>query len=140
MTAEELEQVWRHCAPDLLAALVRRYRDFNDAEDAVQDALLAAAQQWPIDGVPDNPKGWLIRVASRRLLDQLRSDRARIDREHLVAGRTAAEQVLGPAADDSDIASHDDSLSLLLLCCHPALTRPSQIALTLRAVAGLSTA
>jgi RNA polymerase sigma factor (sigma-70 family) len=140
VTTAELEQVWRRCAPDLLAALIRRCGDFDAAEDAVQDALLAAARQWPIDGVPDNPKGWLITVASRRLVDQWRSERARTDREQLLARHTSAEQFLGSAADAPDIAGHDDSLSLLLLCCHPALTRPSRVALTLRAVAGLSTA
>jgi predicted RNA polymerase sigma factor len=122
VTTDELEQVWRRWAPDLLAALARRYGDFDAAEDAVQDALLAAVRQWPIDGVPDNPKGWLITVASRRLMDQWRSNRARTDRQQLVAQQIPVEQMLGPAADAPDIASRDDSLSLLLLCCHPALT------------------
>jgi RNA polymerase sigma factor (sigma-70 family) len=139
VTSAGLEQVWRRWAPDVLAALVRRYGDFDAAEDAVQEALLAAARQWPTDGLPDNPRGWLITVASRRLVDQWRSERARASREKLVARRTRAEQLLAPAADAANEDRRDDSLTLLLLCCHPALTRPSQVALTLRAVAGLST-
>ncbi len=139
MTTIGLEQVWRRCAPDVLAALVRSYGDFDAAEDAVQEALLAAARQWPTDGLPDNPKAWLITVASRRLVDQWRSERARAGREQLVARRTPAEELLAPAADVEDESERDVSLTLLLLCCHPALTRPSQVALTLRAVAGLST-
>jgi predicted RNA polymerase sigma factor len=126
-----LEDVWREVAPHVLGALVRRYGDLDAAEDAAQEALLAAARQWPAEGRPDNPRGWLIRVASRRLVDQWRAEQARADREQLVA-RTSAEPPAGPDVDDS--------LTLLLLCCHPALTRPSQVALTLRAVGGLSTA
>ena len=142
MTTESaIEDVWRQHAAHVLAALVRRSRDFDAAEDAAQEALLAATRQWPVEGMPDNPKGWLITVGSRRLVDQWRADRTRADREELVARRDAA------ALDDDtaelggpDPGEHDDSLTLLLLCCHPALTRPSQVALTLRAVAGLSTA
>jgi len=140
MTDASLEDVWRRSAPHVLAALVRRYGDFNAAEDAVQEALLAAARQWPTDGMPDNPRGWLIRVASRRLVDQWHAEQARTDRELLVARRTPPESLLAPAADTLDGGERDDSLTVLLLCCHPALTRPSQVALTLRAVAGLSTA
>ena len=139
MTTVGLEQVWRRWAPDVLAALVRSHGDFDAAEDAVQEALLAAARQWPIDGLPDNPRGWLITVASRRLVDHWRSERARASREQLVARSTPAEELLAPAADSAYEGERDDSLTLLLLCCHPALTRPSQVALTLRAVAGLST-
>ena len=108
---------------------MHRYGDFAAAEDATQEALLAATRQWPEDGVPDDPRAWLIRVASRRLIDQIRSDRARADREE----RAAQTDLEGRPTD------HDDSLALLVLCCHPALTRPSQVALTLRAVAGLNT-
>lgn len=126
-----LEDVWRECAPHVLAALVRRYGDLDTAEDAVQEALLAAARQWPLDGVPANPRGWLIRVASRRLTDLWRSDRARADREEAVAGDMSCSAA---------VPDRDDSLTLLLLCCHPALPRASQVALTLRAVGGLSTA
>jgi RNA polymerase sigma factor (sigma-70 family) len=135
-----LEHIWRACVPEVLAALVRSYGDFDSAEDAVQEALLAAARQWPSEGVPDNPRGWLIRVASRRLVDQWRSDQARAGREERDARRTPTDAMLAPAADAADLVDRDDSLTLLLLCCHPALTRPSQVALTLRAVAGLSTA
>jgi RNA polymerase sigma factor (sigma-70 family) len=140
MTSAGLEDVWRRCAPDVLAALVRQYGDFDAAEDAVQEALLAAARQWPTDGMPDNPRGWLITVASRRLVDQWRAEQARTDREQLIARHTPPEPFLAHAADTLDGSERDDSLTLLLLCCHPALTRPSQVALTLRAVAGLSTA
>jgi RNA polymerase sigma factor (sigma-70 family) len=140
VTSAELERVWRRWAPDVLAALGRRSGDFDAAEDAVQEALLAAARQWPADGMPDDPKAWLIRVASRRLLDRRRAEQARADRELRVARQNPPEAFLAPAADTPGGGGRDDSLTLLLLCCHPALTRPSQVALTLRAVAGLSTA
>jgi RNA polymerase sigma factor (sigma-70 family) len=139
VTSADLEEVWRRSAPEVLAALVRRSGDFDAAEDAVQEALLAAARQWPAGGTPDDPKAWLVRVASRRLVDQRRAEQARADRELRVARHTPAEAFLAPAADTSGGSERDDSLTLLLLCCHPALTRPSQVALTLRAVAGLST-
>jgi RNA polymerase sigma factor (sigma-70 family) len=123
----------RDLAPRVLAALVRRYRDFAAAEDAVQEALLAAATRWPADGVPDRPEAWLITVASRKLTDDLRSDRARRRREEAAPG-----DVPLPGADAP--VSGDDTLTLLALCCHPSLTPASQIALTLRAVGGLTTA
>jgi predicted RNA polymerase sigma factor len=132
--------VARECVPDALAALVRRYSDFGSAEDAVQEALLDAARQWPVEGLPDNPKGWLIRVASRRRVDGLRIDRARVSREAVVAARQPDGDQLTAGPDAAAPRDRDDSLTLLLLCCHPALTRPSQVALTLRAVAGLTTA
>ena len=140
MTVDDAEHAWRRCAPDVLAAVVRRHGDFDTAEDAVQEALLAAARQWPEDGVPDDPRAWLITVASRRMVDQRRRDRARRDRERLPVGRLATDDIVAPSADSGDPGGHDDSLALLLLCCHPELTPPSQVALTLRAVAGLSTA
>lgn len=121
----------RSLAPQVLAALVRRYGDFEACEDAVQEALLAASQQWPSSGIPDHPKGWLITTASRRRIEQWRSDTARQRREEAVA--------LAEPPDPSPVAV-DDTLTLLLLCCHPSLTRPSQVALTLRAVGGLTTA
>jgi predicted RNA polymerase sigma factor len=99
VTSAGLEEVWRGCVPDVLAALVRHYGDFDRCEDAVQEALVAAARQWPADGAPDNPRGWLIRVASRRLVDQWRADQTRADREELVARRTLPEAYLAPAAD-----------------------------------------
>src|SRR5690606_18690228 len=129
--------VWRAWAPHVLAALVRRYGDFDAAEDAVQEALLAAARQWPATGLPDAPKNWLITVASRRLVDQWRSDQGRANREARLA---RDNPLVAPAADDDRADQRDDTLTLMLLCCHPAMTRPSQVALTLRAVAGLSTA
>jgi RNA polymerase sigma factor (sigma-70 family) len=122
----------RRLAPQALGALVRRYGHFDTCEDAVQEALLAAATQWPAEGLPDNPLAWLIRVASRRLTDLLRSEQARQRREDTVA-RWAPVQP-GAAPDE------DDSLILLFLCCHPALSPAAQIALTLRAVGGLTTA
>ena len=133
-----VEDVWRRESPYVLAALLRRHGDLGDCEDAAQEALAAAAVQWAADGVPDHPRGWLIRVASRRLVDQVRADRSRAAREVGVATREPADALLAPAADAP--APTDDSLQLLLLCCHPALRPPSQVALTLRAVAGLSTA
>jgi RNA polymerase sigma factor (sigma-70 family) len=134
----EVEDLLREQAPQVLGALVRRYGHFDAAEEAVQEALLAAAQQWPVDGVPEGPRAWLIRVASRRLIDQLRSDRARRDREEADAVRMTPEQLLAPPPDRG-APDRDDSLVLLFLCCHPALPQPSQVALTLRAVGGLTT-
>lgn len=128
----DLENVWRGAAPQVVSALIRRYGDFDQAEDATQEALLAAAQQWPGEGIPSDPTAWLIRVASRRLIDAWRSDAARREREgrRSDSGAEAAE----PAS------AEDDSLTLILLCCHPALTRTAQVPLTLRAVGGLTTA
>jgi RNA polymerase sigma factor (sigma-70 family) len=135
----EVEDLLREQAPQVLGALVRRYGHFDAAEDAVQEALLAAAQQWPVDGVPEGPRAWLVRVASRRLIDQLRSDRSRRDREAADAVRMTPEQLLAPPPDAGGAGDRDDSLLLLFLCCHPALPQPSQVALTLRAVGGLTT-
>ena len=142
MSSDQLpEDLWRAHAPQVLAALVRRYGDFAAAEDALQEALLAAYQQWPTQGVPDRPDAWLTTVASRRLVDQVRSERARTERERLDQLRTPPDQVVSPGADQADRAVvGDDSVALLLLCCHPDLSRPSQVALTLRAVGGLTTA
>ena len=137
MTDREVEDLWRDCAPQVLAALVRRYGDFDAAEDALQEALLAAARQWPDAGIPDRPEAWLITVASRRLVDVWRSERSRLEREHLDHVRTAADRHHAPAADQ--VEPVDDSVVVLLLCCHPTLSRPSQVALTLRAVGGLRT-
>jgi RNA polymerase sigma factor (sigma-70 family) len=121
----------RALVPEVLGALVRRYGNFDACEDAVQEALMAATAQWPVQGWPENPRGWLVTVASRRLADQVRSDAARRRREEADAARTPPPPA-GPTGDDT--------LTLLFLCCHPALTPPSQVALTLRAVGGLSTA
>ncbi|MGW3612323.1 RNA polymerase sigma factor [Micromonospora sp. NPDC005163] len=134
-----VEDLLRELAPQVLGALVRRYGHFDTAEDAVQEALIAAASGWPRDGVPENPRGWLITVASRRLTDLLRGEQARMRREDAVARRVLPEQWQAPAADRPP-ADADDTLILLFLCCHPALSPASQIALTLRAVGGLSTA
>ena len=134
-----MEDLLRRAAPQVLAALVRQYRDFDAAEDAVQDALLAAAIRWPESGLPDSPPGWLIRVASRRMTDRFRSERASRQREERLAAQTPADALVVPGADAAESPA-DDTLTLLLLCCHPSLTPPSQIALTLRAVGGLSTA
>ncbi len=132
----ELAAVWRAESSQVLAALLRRHGNLGDCEDAAQEALAAAAQLWPRDGVPDNPRGWLVRVASRRLIDHTRSERARAAREEAVAVAQPADGFLAPPPEEVP-AAQDDSLLLLLLCCHPALTRSSQVALTLRAVAGL---
>jgi RNA polymerase sigma factor (sigma-70 family) len=149
------EHLLRELAPQVLGAIMRRFGDFAAAEDAVQEALLAAAMQWPEEGVPDNPRGWLIHVAARRMTDHLRTEFARRRREGLVVTQTPADQQVAPPPDApaltdfagafdspaaSAIMSHDDTLILLFMCCHPALTRPSAIALTLRAVGGLTTA
>ena len=135
----DVEDLLRELAPQVLAALVRRYGQFHLCEDASQEALLAAALQWPSGGQPENPRGWLITVASRRLMDQVRSEQSRRTREELIAVATPQSELLGPPAD-AEPADSDDSLALLFGCCHPDLSSPSQIALTLRAVGGLSTA
>jgi len=136
-----VEDVVREVVPQVLGALVRRYGHFDACEDAVQEALVAAAVQWPADGVPDNPRAWLITVASRRLADQWRSDEARRRREATVTALTPADELVAPAPDDELLApGADDTLTLLFLCCHPALSPASQTALTLRAVGGLTTA
>jgi RNA polymerase sigma factor (sigma-70 family) len=135
-TDVEVESLLRQLAPQVLGAVVRRYGNFDTAEDAVQEAMLAATTQWPSDGVPDNPKGWLITVAARRLTDLLRGEQARRRREDTVA----RWQLAGQQADAVETrADSDDTLILLFMCCHSALTAPSQIALTLRAVGGLTT-
>ena len=118
-------------APKAIGVLVRRFGDFAACEDAVQDALLAAATQWPVHGVPDNPTGWVVTVASRRRIEQYRADEARRRREAYVLARDVVAE--------PDTPETDDALTVLLLCCHPALTVPSQVALTLRAVGGLTT-
>ncbi|MEZ0447607.1 RNA polymerase sigma factor [Cellulomonas sp. ICMP 17802] len=120
----------RTLAPQVLGTLARRWGDFDAAEDAVQEALLAAARHWSTDGVPEQPRGWLLQTASRRMVDQWRSDASRRDRE----ARVATEPGPGAAAQD------DDTLTVLFLCCHPVLTPASAVALTLRAVGGLTTA
>jgi RNA polymerase sigma factor (sigma-70 family) len=126
----EVEGLLRELAPQVLGALMRRYDDFQAAEDAVQEALVAATAQWGDRGVPENPRGWLIQVASRRMVDQLRSEGARRRREELAA-------TLEP--EGMEAVDADDTLLLLFLCCHPALSSTSAIALTLRAVGGLTT-
>ncbi|MBT2389828.1 sigma-70 family RNA polymerase sigma factor [Streptomyces sp. ISL-1] len=136
----EVEDLLRLHAPQVLGALVRRYGHFGPAEDSVQEALLAAAQQWPEQGLPDNPRGWLIKVASRRLTEHLRSDEARRRREETVAALTPRDAFTAPAPGESRAPSEDDTLTLLFLCCHPELTPAAQVALTLRAVGGLTTA
>ncbi|WNF28092.1 sigma-70 family RNA polymerase sigma factor [Streptomyces sp. C11-1] len=137
---DDIEDLLRLHAPQVLGALVRRYGHFDPAEDSVQEALIAAAAQWPEDGVPDNPRGWLIRVASRRLTDRLRSDAARRRREETAAALTPADAFVAPPPGESRAPSEDDTLTLLFLCCHPALSPAAQLALTLRAVGGLTTA
>ena len=131
MTAPAIEDLLRATAPQVLGALVRRHGQFEGCEDAVQEAVLAASVQWQADGVPDSPRGWLMTVASRRLIDQMRSDHARRERE----SAAATAEVAATAVPDTD-----DTLVLLFLCCHPTLTPASQTALTLRAVGGLTTA
>nr|WTB29272.1 RNA polymerase sigma factor [Streptomyces sp. NBC_00830] len=130
MTAPDNEDLLRELTPQVLGALVRRHGQFEDCEDAVQEAVLAATVQWPAEGVPNNPRGWLVTVASRRLIDQMRSDHARREREAATATEVAP----------TEVPDTDDTLVLLFLCCHPTLTPASQTALTLRAVGGLTTA
>jgi predicted RNA polymerase sigma factor len=124
VSGTEVESLLRRLAPQVLGAVVRRYGNFDTAEDAVQEALLAAATQWPNDGVPENPKGWLITVAARRLTDLLRSEQARRRREDTVARWELPRQQ--PDVPDRP-ADSDDTLILLFMCCHPALSAPSQM-------------
>ena len=128
--SESHEHLLRPLAPEVLGLLVRRYGSFDACEDAVQEAVLAAVRQWPETGVPESPRAWLLTAASRRLIDEFRSDAARRRREE-------QDALLSPPRE---AAAHDDSLALLFLCCHEALSPASQIALTLRAVGGLTTA
>ncbi|MFI2370031.1 RNA polymerase sigma factor [Streptomyces sp. NPDC018833] len=138
--ANGTEDLLRRHAPQVLGALVRRYGHFDLAEDAVQEALLAAARQWPAAGVPDNPRGWLIRVAARRLTDTLRAEEARRRREETAVQLAPRDAFTAPPPGESRAPAEDDTLTLLFLCSHPALTPAAQVALTLRAVGGLTTA
>ncbi|GAA2820577.1 RNA polymerase sigma factor [Nonomuraea rubra] len=138
--AVAVEGLLRELAPQVLGTLVRRYEQFDLCEDAVQEALLDASVQWPRDGVPDNPRGWLVTVAARRVIDQVRSEHARRRREESVAVSVAADEFVAPAPGEERAGDRDDTLTLLFLCCHPALSEASQLALTLRAVGGLTTA
>jgi len=133
------QDLLRELAPKVLGALLRRYRDFGGCEDAVQEALIAAALQWPAQGVPDNPKGWLITVATRRLTDQIRADTARRLREQLVVSLIPADEQIALAADAAGVNERDETLDLYFMCCHSALSAASQVALTLRVVGGLTT-
>ena len=137
--AARLGHLLRDLAPQVLGAVTRRHGDFADAEDAVQDALISAAKQWPASGVPDNPRGWLYQVALRRLIDQARSDGSRRERELTVAREFSDSVAPEPTMPDAHSADGDDTLLLLFMCCHPSLTPASAIALTLRAVGGLTT-
>ncbi|MBI1898195.1 MAG: sigma-70 family RNA polymerase sigma factor [Acidobacteria bacterium] len=136
----DAQQLLRDLAPRVLGVLVRRYRDFADCEDAVQEAMLAASLQWPGEGEPENPLAWLIRVATRRLTDQIRANAARRYREQIVVSFISPEDQIALAADAAMTSERDETLELYFMCCHPSLTTSSQIALTLRAVGGLSTA
>ncbi len=135
MADQGLEELLRELAPQVLSALVRRYGQFDACEDATQEAMLQAVTRWPAEGVPASPRGWLVTVASRRLIDEVRSEHARRRREYSRAAGTPEA-----APPDEAGSGADDSLALLFLCCHPSLRGPSQIALTLRAVGGLTTA
>jgi RNA polymerase sigma factor (sigma-70 family) len=133
------QHLLRELAPQVLGAIMRRFRDFAASEDAVQEALIAAATQWPRDGLPENPRAWLIQVASRRVADQVRAEAARRHREAIVVSLVPAEEQIALAADGENISERDDSLDLLFMCCHPVLSTSSAIALTLRAIGGLTT-
>lgn len=134
------ERLLRDLAPQVLGVMVRRFHDFAAAEDAVQEALIAAALQWPREGIPQEPRAWLLQVASRRIADQARAEAARRHREALVVSLVPPELQIVLAADQDESSGRDDTLVLLFMCCHPVLTSASAIALTLRAVGGLTTA
>src|SRR5687768_14906866 len=131
-------ELLRTLAPRVLGILMRRYGDFSRCEDAVQEAMISAVSVWPGSGVPEHPLGWLTTVAARRYLDQLRADTARERRERVVVDATPRDALVAPPSDQEPV--RDDLLELLFLCCHPALSPTAQVALTLRAVGGLSTA
>jgi RNA polymerase sigma factor (sigma-70 family) len=138
---EPFDGLFRELAPQVLGAVVRRFHDFAAAEDAVQEALLAASLQWPCAGTPENPRGWLIQVASRRMSDYFRSEEARRRRESEVAAEAERQRPeAGDVPEVDHVADQDDTLTLFFMCCHPSLTPSSAIALTLRAVGGLTTA
>ena len=132
------QRLLRDLAPRALGTIVRRYRDFSACEDAMQEALIAAASQWPERGMPENPAGWLVHVASRRLTDEVRANAARRLREKLVVSLVPADEQIALAADEG-ASERDDTLDLFFMSCHPSLSIASQIALTLRAVGGLTT-
>jgi RNA polymerase sigma factor (sigma-70 family) len=138
--APRIEDLLRSLAPQVLGTLVRRYGQFDAGEDAVQEALLDASVQWAEQGLPDNPRTWLTTVAARRMTDHFRSDQARRRREATVAAMVPTGDSVVPAPGDAYPPDEDDTLTLLFLCCHPALTPSSQLSLTLRAVGGLTTA
>ena len=138
--SETIQHLLRELTPQVLGALVRRFGDFAASEDAVQDASIAAASQWQREGIPDSPRGWLVHVASRRMVDQARAEIARRRREALVVSMIPPEDQLAFAPDQTEGSEHDDTLDLLFMCCHPVLSSSSSIALTLRAIGGLTTA
>src|SRR6267142_578624 len=130
-TAElETQHLLRALAPQVLGIVVRRFRDFSAAEDAVQEALIAAATQWPREGRPESPRAWLIQVAARRMADHVRTETARRQREQVVVSLVPPDEQVTLALDGDDPAARDDTLELLFLCCHPALSPASAIALT----------
>jgi predicted RNA polymerase sigma factor len=130
------QHLLRELAPQVLGAVIRRFRDFAASEDAVQEALIAAATQWPRTGLPENPRAWLMQVAARRITDQVRAETARRHREALVVSLVPPEEQLALAADEAGAMERDDTLELLFMCCHPVLSPASAIALTLRAMGG----
>ena len=137
---DRIEDLLRELAPQVLGALVRRHGQFDACEDAVQEALLAATLQWPAGGIPERPRAWLLTVASRALIDGWRAESARRRRETMAAlDPTDHPPVAARHDTESRDADRDDTVVLLFLCCHPALSAPSQLALTLRAVGGLTT-
>jgi RNA polymerase sigma factor (sigma-70 family) len=135
----DAQQLLRDLAPRVLSSLVRRYHDLGACEDALQEALIAAARQWPL-GLPENPRAWLTSVAIRRIVDHVRAETSRRLRESIVVSLVPPEEQLALAADDALAAARDDTLDLFFMCCHPSLTGASAIALTLRAIGGLTTA
>ncbi|MEA2750850.1 MAG: hypothetical protein QOI41_4993 [Myxococcales bacterium] len=135
-----IRHLLRDVAPQVLGVVVRRYRDFAACEDAVQEAFIAAAAQWPREGIPDNPRAWLIQVACRRITDHVRAEVARRQREALVVSLVPPDEQIALAADTDGATERDDTLDVLIMCCHPALSPASAIALTLRAVGGLTSA
>jgi RNA polymerase sigma factor (sigma-70 family) len=138
-TDVDIGELLGQLAPDALGSLVRHHASYADCEDALQEALLAASRQWPHDGIPRQPSGWLVAVASRRLIEALRRDQARQRREHRAMGLVPPDHLVVPGPGEDYTAASDDTLAELFQCCHPALSPASQLALTLRVVAGMTT-
>ena len=139
-TSNAVEEVFRREHGRIIASLIGTFGSFDIAEDAMQDALVSALDSWPCDGIPDNPAAWITTAARRKAIDRLRREKTRSDKQEDL--ELTMSQHLGPAGVNEDILETgigDDRLRLIFTCCHPALSKEAQVALTLRTLGGLST-